>query len=216
MLRTIFRFLASLQFAIVLLIVLIAASIAGTLLETQISADMAQKWIYNNWLFNIWLSMLCVNLFCVAAIRYPWKRHQTGFVITHAGIITLLIGSMIDRIWGIEGMIHLYSDRPGSNVMELHEQVFTAVVDGKRATTDFKINTLGPRNLNSPDAEVKVAVVDVQPVERAVVPVPAAAGDPDALPVIQYTLQGPNMGRHDKTIFFNERETLLKGMADAG
>src|SRR5438552_490302 len=144
MFREIFKFLGSLQFAIILLTVLIVAAIAGTICETQINPDIAQKYIYNNWLFNLWLSLLCINLFCVAAIRYPWKRHQTGFVITHAGIITLLIGSMIDRIWGIEGFVHLYSDKPGTHVMELHEQVLTATVDGKSAPTKFKITTLGP------------------------------------------------------------------------
>jgi len=47
-------------------------------------------------------------------VRYPWKRHQTGFVITHAGIITLLIGAMIDACNGVEGNVQLYSNRPAT------------------------------------------------------------------------------------------------------
>ena len=84
----------SLKFAVALLSVLIIASIAGTIYETKFNADVAQKYIYGAPWFNIWLTLLGINLFAAAAVRYPWKPHQTGFVITHAGIITLLIGAM--------------------------------------------------------------------------------------------------------------------------
>src|SRR5437773_214073 len=107
---TIAKKLGSLWFAILLLVVIILASILGTICETRFNADVAQKYIYNAPWFNIWLSALCVNLFCAAIVRCrPPKRHLIGFYITHAGIITLLIGSMIDRVWGIEGYVHLYT-----------------------------------------------------------------------------------------------------------
>src|SRR5262249_46745387 len=103
MLKSIYTFLGSLNFALVLLGVIIVASIVGTWFETQFNADVAQHYVYGTSWFTVWLMALGVNLFCVAAVRYPWKRHQTGFVITHAGIIVLLAGAVIDRVWGIEG-----------------------------------------------------------------------------------------------------------------
>ncbi len=51
--------------------------------------------------------MLGVNVFCAAMVRYPWKGYQTGFVITHLGIITLLMGSIIGLLFGVEGSITL-------------------------------------------------------------------------------------------------------------
>ncbi len=209
MFRQIYKFLASLQFAIVLLTVIIIASIFGTIYETSFNADVAQKWIYNAPWFNAWMTALCVNLFCVAAIRYPWKRHQTGFVITHAGIITLLIGAMIDRMWGIEGFMHLHTTKEGSNVMELHTQELSVKIGGAAASTFFKINTLTKsRPLNSPDPKATVEIVDVQPVQNAEIAAPAEAHDPEAVAGLNFTLQGANMGRNDLSIFLGERKTL--------
>jgi len=33
----------------------------------------------------------------------PWKRHHTGFLLTHLGIIVLLAGALIGRLYGVEG-----------------------------------------------------------------------------------------------------------------
>jgi hypothetical protein len=49
--------------------------------------------------------LLGANLACSAFSRWPWRKHHLAFLITHLGIITLLIGSLIGRIWGVEGTI---------------------------------------------------------------------------------------------------------------
>ncbi|MBI3827876.1 MAG: hypothetical protein HY291_00050 [Planctomycetes bacterium] len=124
MLRKLFEVFASLKLAVCLLAVLIVASATGTWYESKFNADVAREYIYNAWWFNVWMVLLGVNLFCAAAIRYPWKPHQTGFVITHAGLITLLIGGLIDRKWGVEGTIELNrGDAPASR-LELYDQQF--------------------------------------------------------------------------------------------
>lgn len=195
MFRSIFKFLASLKLALLLLAVIIVASILGTIYESGFNADVAKKYIYNAPWFNVWLGMLCVNLFAVAAIRYPWKPHQTGFVITHAGIIILLIGGMIDRQYGIEGMIRLNRGQPPTNVLELFDSDLTVRVGEKSAKTrvltksllypsEFKIDVASP----SPD--VKVEIIDKFP------------------PLVQLVLQGPQMGRHELWMFLNSQEDL--------
>src|SRR5207245_9037333 len=42
-------------------------------------------------------------------------KHHLAFLITHLGIITLLTGSLIGRIWGIEGTITLFKNDPPTN-----------------------------------------------------------------------------------------------------
>ncbi len=106
MLRSIFKFLASLKLAIILLAVLGYACAMGTFYESKYSAEVAGALVYKTWWFSVWMVLLAINLFSVAAIRYPWKPHQTGFVITHAGIIIVLTGALIDRHWGLEGYLH--------------------------------------------------------------------------------------------------------------
>jgi hypothetical protein len=63
-----------------------------------------------------------VNLAAAAFSRYPWKKHHAGFVITHAGIITLLVGALVGRIWGIEGTMTLFVGDGPSNRLVMDQQ----------------------------------------------------------------------------------------------
>src|SRR5881398_423341 len=110
-----FEFFASLKLAVVLLAVLIFAAIAGTLYESSFDAKVARAYVYGAPWFNIWLLLLAVNLSVSALSRWPWKKHHVAFLVTHLGIITLLFGSLIGRIWGTEGTITIFKGEPASN-----------------------------------------------------------------------------------------------------
>ena len=109
------RIFASLKLAVVLLAVLIVAAIAGTIYESSFDAKVARAYVYGAPWFNLWLVLLGANLACSAFSRWPWRKHHLAFLITHLGIITLLIGSLIGRIWGIEGTITLFKGEPPTN-----------------------------------------------------------------------------------------------------
>ncbi len=111
----VFRFFASLKLAVVLLAVLIIGSIVGTIYESSLDAKVARAYVYGAPWFNLWLLLLAANLAGAAFSRWPWKKHHVAFLITHLGIITLLAGSLIGRIWGIEGTITLFKGEPPSN-----------------------------------------------------------------------------------------------------
>jgi hypothetical protein len=117
----IFRFFASLKLAVVLLAVLIIASIAGTIYESSFDAKVARAYVYGAPWFNIWLVLLGANLAVSALSRWPWRKHHVAFLITHLGIITLLIGSLIGRIWGIEGTVTLFKGDEPSNRLFVDE-----------------------------------------------------------------------------------------------
>ena len=110
-----FKFFASIKLAVVLLAVIIVASIAGTIWESSFDAKVARAYVYGAPWFNIWLLVLATNLAVSAVSRWPWKKHHVAFLVTHLGIITLLFGSLIGRIWGIEGTITLFKGDPPSN-----------------------------------------------------------------------------------------------------
>ena len=120
-----FRFLASLQLAVVLLAVLAAASIAGTIAESKFDADTARTWIYEAPWFNLWLALLAANLACSALARWPWTRRHTGFLLTHLGIIVILAGAVIGQIWGVEGTMTLFKNAPPDNALVMAERVLT-------------------------------------------------------------------------------------------
>jgi hypothetical protein len=118
----IFEFFASLKLAVVLLAVIIVAAIAGTLYESSFDAKVARAYVYGAPWFNLWLVLLGANLTCSALSRWPWRKHHLAFLITHLGIITLLIGSLIGRIWGIEGTITLFKGEPPTNRLLVNER----------------------------------------------------------------------------------------------
>ena len=127
----IFEFFASLKLAVVLLAVLIAAAIAGTIYESSFDAKVARAYVYGAPWFNFWLVLLGANLTVSALSRWPWRKHHLAFLITHLGIITLLTGSLIGRIWGIEGTITLFKgDQPTNRLLVDQRQLRVHDTDG--------------------------------------------------------------------------------------
>src|ERR1700737_907748 len=109
------KFFASVRLAVVLLAVLIIGAIFGTIYESSFDAKVARAYVYGAPWFNLWLILLGTNLAVSALSRWPWKKHHIAFVVTHLGIITLLTGSLIGRIWGTEGSITLFRGDPPTN-----------------------------------------------------------------------------------------------------
>ncbi len=97
-LRTVLRIyelLASLKLAVVLILSLALLLGLATFVEANFGTAAVAFLVYHTWFFAALLALLATNIFCAASIRFPWKRHQTGFVVTHIGLLTLLAGSAI-------------------------------------------------------------------------------------------------------------------------
>lgn len=101
------KLLGSLKFAIVLISSLVVLLIISTSLESVWGTSFAQKTFYQSQWFDLFLSLLWINIFCSTLTRYPFKKHHTGFVVTHIGILTLLAGALLTRLLGIEGQMML-------------------------------------------------------------------------------------------------------------
>ncbi len=101
----IYRFLASLKLAVICLAGLSAVLAYATFFESWYGASAVQEWIYQTRGFALLLAFLGINILCAALIRYPWKRRQTGFLITHAGLLILLAGSFWSLKTADEGQV---------------------------------------------------------------------------------------------------------------
>jgi len=112
LLRT-YEMCASLRLAVILIFTLAATLAFATFVEGAYGTAAVQFFVYQTWWFNALNALLAVNIFCAAAIRFPWQRHQTGFVVTHIGLLTLLFGAMIGRFEGIDAQIPIYEDQLG-------------------------------------------------------------------------------------------------------
>ena len=101
----IYRFLASLKLAVISLTALASTLAYATFFESWYGAGAAQQYIYRSPGFAILLAFLGMNILCAALIRYPWKKRQTGFVVTHAGLLILLFGSFYSFRTADEGQV---------------------------------------------------------------------------------------------------------------
>jgi hypothetical protein len=184
----VFEFFASLKLAVVLLAVLIVAAIAGTIYESSFDAKVARAYVYGAPWFNLWLVLLGANLAVSALSRWPWRKHHLAFLITHLGIITLLIGSLIGRIWGIEGTITLFKgESPTNRLLADQRQLRVRDVDGivKGYPAEFLHHppTLQhPRNLSSLASGARLQIVGyATAIEGKLNPKPLADGGAPAL-----------------------------------
>jgi hypothetical protein len=107
------EFCASLQLAVVL-IGLSAVTLGwATFVESYYGhpCKAVNYGIYGTWWFTAMNGLLGLNVLCAALVRFPWKKYQTGFVVTHAGILLLLAGSWLSRSGGVDASLPVFEGK---------------------------------------------------------------------------------------------------------
>ncbi|OQW52811.1 MAG: hypothetical protein A4S09_08180 [Proteobacteria bacterium SG_bin7] len=99
------RFFSNLKIAVAVIVVLGIITAYGTIMESRYNTMTAQKLIYHSWSMYTIQGFLCFILIMVMIDRWPWKKHQIGFVMAHIGLITLLYGSFVTKKWGVDGTL---------------------------------------------------------------------------------------------------------------
>jgi hypothetical protein len=135
--RTIFKFLSSLKLAVVVILSLAYVLAMGTIYESLYGTPVAKEKVYGTWWFTLVLFFLGLNVLCAALSRLPWKRHHIGFVVTHAGIITILIGSVITQRYGIDGSLPIVEGEE-SDRTSLDEPLLQVTQPDQGATQTWK------------------------------------------------------------------------------
>ena len=148
-LRSFIRFLGSLTFLIAILVAMLIAFILPTAINQffpQLGYDrtigaLRRDW-YGSWWFNILMLLLMVNLTVCTVIRTPWRFFwMWGFLITHSGILTLMIGAAVTfnaKIYGdlqaTEGQSYPYFTIEHENEIEVRTS------DREKASFQIKTN----------------------------------------------------------------------------
>ena len=115
--------LGSLKLALVLLSTIAIACAVATFAESKFSSRVAQDYIYKAPWFLLWLGVLCVNLIAATLTRWPWQKKHTGFIVTHAGIIILLIGAVVGMKAGFEASVTLNQGAPPATRLVINETI---------------------------------------------------------------------------------------------
>lgn len=103
----IFKFLCSLKLAVIVIVSLGTIAAVGTIMESKYDMMTAQKLVYHSPYMYFVMTFLCINLIAVAVDRLPWKKRHVGFVMVHAGIVILIVGSYITHKIGVDGSLSL-------------------------------------------------------------------------------------------------------------
>jgi hypothetical protein len=131
----------------VLFVAIIVGCAYGTIMESQFDARVARYYVYDAPWFTVWLFMLCVNLAAAALSRWPWQKRHTGFIVVHAGIIILVVGSWIGQKFGIEGSMTLrVGDAPrGWMLVQEMALTFTDPESGQTYRVPMPLDLKPPR-----------------------------------------------------------------------
>ncbi|NUQ64710.1 MAG: cytochrome c biogenesis protein ResB [Pirellulales bacterium] len=121
------RWLASLRLAVVLIVVLAAVLAWATLLESAHGREYAQWHVYKNTWFLALLALLGVNILAAALVRWPWTKTRSGFVMTHAGLLVLLVGSIQTFMAGIDGQMIIEEGQTANMILLTERSQLTAM-----------------------------------------------------------------------------------------
>jgi hypothetical protein len=125
----IYKFFSSIRLAVILIVMLGGMLATATYYESVYDTKTAQHLVYQSKFFAAFLGLLFINIFCSTSIRYPWKKHQVGFVITHLGILLLLIGSAVTMVVGVEGSLSIEEGNAASRIL-MDQPIFMIGSDG--------------------------------------------------------------------------------------
>ena len=144
--------LASVQLALILLAILGVAIAAATFLEGSFGTAGARALVYDARWFEVLLILLGLNLVAALGRWFPYRPHQTGFILVHVAMIVILVGAGVTRYFGEEGTMHI---REGGQA------------DTMLSRTDHVQLALWPRHIGTP-ARSSEARGGQFPVHRAV------------------------------------------------
>lgn len=116
-----FRVAASLRLAVISIVALAAVLAVATFLETTRGREYVQWYVYRSRWFIGLLGLLGLNILAATLIRFPWGIGRIGFVMTHAGLLVLLVGAVQTFTGGVEGTL-AFREGESANAMILADR----------------------------------------------------------------------------------------------
>ncbi len=120
----------------------------GTLAQRDLGLYTAQHLYFSAWI--LWLgpiplpgayATLGVITACLLSkflLYSPWRGYQSGIILTHLGVLILLLGGMVTALSQQEGFLIIGEGQSNNGVSDYHKRVVTIEKDGKFFTSfDF-------------------------------------------------------------------------------
>jgi hypothetical protein len=115
--------------------------VLGTVMQRDLGLFDAQKLYFSSWI--LWFGpiplpgaymTLGVITLCLSAkflLYSPWRAHQAGIILSHLGVLILLIGGMVTALSQQEGYIMLREGQSGDAISDYHARVLRVEQDEK-------------------------------------------------------------------------------------
>ncbi len=88
---------ASLRVTVSLLVLVLVALAAGTIVESLHGAEAAGRAVYGAGWFRALLAVYALHLCCSLVSLWPWGRRRIGYAITHGSMLVILGRRAHDR-----------------------------------------------------------------------------------------------------------------------
>ncbi|MCB2200902.1 cytochrome c biogenesis protein ResB [bacterium] len=140
------EFITSLKLTIFLLAGIGILLIAGTIYETKYGSQAALAVIYRSPLMDGLIFLLGINQITCTIKRYPYKMHQIGWLLTHLGVLVILVGAIYGRRGELEGNIILQEGQSTDHfVMQIEEngeeKLYEVPLGFTVTLEDFEVDT---------------------------------------------------------------------------
>jgi ABC-type transport system involved in cytochrome c biogenesis permease subunit len=100
--------LASMRIAISLLVIIVIALAAGTIIESFQGTDVAARSVYYAPWFHLLLGFFALNVLCSLVDHWPWGWDRAGFALTHGSMLIILAGALVTNVFKIDGHLALW------------------------------------------------------------------------------------------------------------
>ncbi len=128
--------LGSMKVAVALLVIILVALAAGTIVESLRDSGAATAAVYGAPWFRILIGLFALNL-CFSLIDlWPWGRQRIGFLITHGSILLILLGALATDRFKVEGQLALWEGDQGDVIAGPPAR---GAAEGTRHTLPFKV-----------------------------------------------------------------------------
>lgn len=127
-------FVGSMELSVFLLLYLGLLTFLGTIAQLELSAYDAQKEYFESWTAPLFrgypiripgglptMIALFVNLLIGGVFRIRWQKRTVGILITHFGMLLLLLAGWVKHAWSISGSLALFEGQQGTTFVSFHE-----------------------------------------------------------------------------------------------
>lgn len=127
----VFKYLASVRFAIPVMVAWALAMTWGTIAESLYGTQYAKIQVYHSTWFYLIQAAIALSLLLAMIVRIPLKMRLAGFYIVHISLLMVMAGAVVTRYRGIDGVIQLSPGRSTSSVLLEEDRVYISLADNE-------------------------------------------------------------------------------------